>query len=82
MRLSNYNNLNSFREYCKLHKNITLFNRTIGSETTEIEIHAKSLQEMLNIISNLEENFPIESFDYNNILSVEKTSNLSSKKPL
>ena len=82
LRLSNYNNLNSFREYCKLHKNITLFNRTIGSETTEIEIHAKSLQEMLNIISNLEENFPIESFDYNNILSVERTSNLSSKKPL
>ena len=76
VRLSSYKDIEKIISFCHRHPNIYQIDKTIGGETIEIEFHVKTLQEMIDIIGEIEEQFPktIDWFDYITVLSEEKTT--------
>ncbi len=76
IRLSNYDSVDQIINFCHNHPNIYQIDKTIGGETLEIELHVKSLKEMLDIFDIMEKKFPetIEKFDYITVVSEEKTT--------
>jgi len=76
IRLSNYDNYERILAFCHSHPNIYQTDKTIGGENLEIEFHVQSINQMLEIIEEMEKQFPntIERFDYLTVLSEEKTT--------
>lgn len=72
LRLNSYENTKKLYQFCLNHPNITLFNRTIGNETIEIEMQVRSIKDLLDKISKIGEVFPIEKFEYDYIMQIKK----------
>ncbi|MFH0974134.1 MAG: Lrp/AsnC family transcriptional regulator [Candidatus Micrarchaeota archaeon] len=62
------------REYCHLNSNIYQVNETIGGADLEVELHVRSLKELLEKIEGLKNAFPntIESFEQYRLWGEEK----------
>lgn len=76
IRLSDYSKISSIINFCHTHPNIYQVDKTIGGETLEIELQVKSMNHFLQVIGELEKNFPgiIEKYDYFTVIKEEKYS--------
>lgn len=64
--LTNYSKKKELLEYCRYHSNIIQVNQTIGGSDFEFEVYCKNNQELLSILSNMQNKFSeaIENYSY------------------